>query len=304
MANGYDLRIIQPMSVPVATMLCRLAKIRSIINNTVYWNEANAQISPGLLVETLIICILYDRKPLWKVCEFWQNQDLTHLFPDDNIQSEWLNDDAYGHALDKVAEVNMELVISLVCLVLLEAHNVGIDRVHLDTTSKSVQGIYNGATSICFGHSKDLRPDLKQIKFGIGVQQDGLPVAGEVLSGNTSDVKWNIDAAGAMKDFFDNHRYKDILFVSDCAIVSTDNLKTLSEKKIQFVSRLPETFNLAERLKEEAFKENKWLKAGNLTKDKTTKGAQYQLYSKTTDLDGRLYRFIVVQSSALLDHHR
>ena len=51
-------------------------------------------------IETLVICILCDRKPLWKVRDFWEKQDFTHLFPDIDVNLELLNDDAYGHALD------------------------------------------------------------------------------------------------------------------------------------------------------------------------------------------------------------
>ncbi|XEQ91675.1 hypothetical protein SCACP_04830 [Sporomusa carbonis] len=131
-----NLRAVRPMSVPIATMLCRMAKVRSIVNQTVQWNEANAKISPGLLIETLVVYVLCNRKPLWKVEQFWAEQDLSHLFAE-GINATQLNDDAYGHALDKLAEVDVELIISLVTLTMLHAHNLGISFVHLDTTSKS-----------------------------------------------------------------------------------------------------------------------------------------------------------------------
>jgi hypothetical protein len=46
----------------------------------VNWNEANAKISPGMLIESLVICIICGRKPLWKVEQFWARQDLKLLF--------------------------------------------------------------------------------------------------------------------------------------------------------------------------------------------------------------------------------
>ena len=66
-----NITVIHPACVPIATQLCRVAKIRETINHMVQWREANTRISPGLLLETLIICILCDRKPLWKVEQFW-----------------------------------------------------------------------------------------------------------------------------------------------------------------------------------------------------------------------------------------
>ena len=100
-----NITVIHPACVPIATHLCRVAKIRETINHMVQWREVNARISPGLLLETLIICILCDRKPLWKVEQFWAKQELAFLFPDTGIELSWLNDDAYGHALDKLAEI-------------------------------------------------------------------------------------------------------------------------------------------------------------------------------------------------------
>lgn len=35
-----------------------------------------------------------------------------------------------------------------------------------------------GDFDICYGNSKDKRPDLKQLVIGAGVQQDGLPIMG------------------------------------------------------------------------------------------------------------------------------
>jgi hypothetical protein len=66
----------------------------------------------------------------------------------------------------------------------------------LNTTSLSVQGAYKNATSeesplcIDFGHSKEQRPDLKQIMFGLDIVE-GIPLFAEVMAGHTSDVKWN-----------------------------------------------------------------------------------------------------------------
>lgn len=108
----------------------------------VKWQELNSLVSPGLLIETLIICILCDRKPLWKVEQFWAEQDLAHLFPHTGLTYGQLNDDAYGHALDKLSEIDQSLLISLVSLTLLQAHDLQISSLHLDTTSKSVQGAY------------------------------------------------------------------------------------------------------------------------------------------------------------------
>ncbi len=80
-----DITAVSPGAVPVITMLCRTAKIGEIINQKVQWNENNSKISPGLLIESLIVCIICGRKPLWKVEEFWAKQDLKLLFDGTDI---------------------------------------------------------------------------------------------------------------------------------------------------------------------------------------------------------------------------
>lgn len=67
-----------------------------------------------------------------------------------------------------------------------------------------------------------------------------------------------------MFEFFDKKGFKDVVFVSDCAIVSTDSLSKLAGKQIQFISRLPETFTLAQELKDLAWQTSNWNEIGPL----------------------------------------
>jgi hypothetical protein len=86
-----------PQAVPVVLKLCRMAGIASAVNRMVRWHESNSRISPGLVIESLVTCIMCNRKPLWRVQEFWAGQDLSLLFPEVELSSGQLNDDACGH---------------------------------------------------------------------------------------------------------------------------------------------------------------------------------------------------------------
>ena len=232
-------------SIPVLFEMCRIAKIAETINNMVDWRADNSKVSPGFLIETLIVTILRGRRPLWKIEEYWTQQKYNLLFEDSGITVEQLNDDAYARALDKLQTVNMTELVSRICLTMLQAHDISIKSLHLDTTSISVEGVYEDADEgdfkIVHGHSKDYRPDLKQFKIGAAVQQDGLPMMGQLLSGNTSDKEWNPQAVLEMKAFFEKHQYKDIIFIGDSATVSSfEALEQL--KGTLFISRFPENF--------------------------------------------------------------
>lgn len=299
--RGID--IVHPRAVPVILSLCRTARIAEIVNRMVKWNKANARVSPGLLIEALVVCIMCGRKPLWKVEQFWAEQDLKLLFKDVEFTPEQLNDDALGRALEKLAEVDMKELVSAVSLALLTAHNLSISTIHLDTTTKSVQGAYendsHGQFKIEYAYGKDHRTDLKKFKIGVAIQEQGLPVFSELLAGKKPDTEWNRQAVVEMEKFFEDKGYKDIVFVSDCVLVNTESLRRLAKEGIQFISRLPETFKLAGELKDLAFEKNEWHDLGPLSASNSKRAACYKTFATRHELDGRMYDFVVVQSSSL-----
>jgi transposase len=295
--------IVHPQAVPVIISLCRTARIAEIVNRMVKWNEEKSKISPGILIECLVVCIMCGRKPLWKVERFWAKQDLKLLFADVDLTYEQLNDDALGRALDKLAEVDMKELFSACSLALLTAHNLAISSIHLDTTTKSVQGVYendsHGLFKIEYAYGKDHRMDLKKFKIGAAIQEQGLPVFSELMAGKKPDTEWNLSAVLEMKELFENKGYKDIVFVSDCVLVTTDSLRQMAKEHIQFISRLPETFNLAGELKDLAWQADDWHDLGSLSASDSKKATCYKTYPTRHELDGRMYDFVVVQSSSL-----
>jgi transposase len=243
------------------------------------------------------------RHKLWKVEQFWAKQDMELLFKDVGLTSKQLNDDALGHALEKLATLDMKEVLSAISLVLLTAHNLSINSVHLDTTTISVQGAYENDTcgdfKIEYAYGKDHRMDLKKFKIGAAVQEQGLPVFSELVAGKKSDMTWNREAVLEMKELFDSKGYKDIVFVSDCVLVNTESLRRIAKERIQFISRLPETFNLANKLKDLAFEKDAWRDLGKISTSNPKQAASYRTYHTRAKLDGRKYDFLVVQSSSL-----
>ncbi|MFZ5436927.1 MAG: IS1634 family transposase [Bacillota bacterium] len=152
-----------------------------------------------------------------------------------------LNDDAAGCALDKLAEAGPKEVYCTVALRAALQEGVGIDVIHADTTSVSVDGAYKDDNCdllrITYGHSKDNRPDLKQFLYGLAVTKEGVPVIGEVLDGNTSDRTWNHRMIDALRSRLGDLR--ELVYIADSSLVTGPNLKKMSEEGIRFISRLP-----------------------------------------------------------------
>ena len=86
-----------------------------------------------------------------------------------------------------------------------------------------------------YGHSKDLRPDLKQLMFGLG-SVDGIPLFADVMNGSTSDKSWNGNMAIRMKDLLPKETLDSMVTIADSAMVTAENLKLYGERP--FISRL------------------------------------------------------------------
>jgi len=97
-----------------------------------------------------------------------------------------------------------------------------LDIVFFDTTSIYFQG-EGGATIGQRGHSKDHRPDLKQMVVGMVVDQKGNPICSELWPGNTADVSSLVPVVERLKSRFG---IGSVCIVADRGMISS---KTLAE---------------------------------------------------------------------------
>lgn len=91
-----------------------------------------------------------------------------------------------------------------------------LDLVFFDTTSIYFEGA-GGETIGQRGHSKDHRPDLKQMVVGAVIDSSGRPVCCELWPGNTTDVTTLVPVANRLKHRFNIQR---VCVVADRGMVS------------------------------------------------------------------------------------
>ena len=304
--ESVSVNILHSGAAPIALSLARLAGVREIVAQFTGWSPNSRSTSPGILAETLTAAILCGCRPLYKVEHFWENKVIEMFYKDDNITAQQLHDDAYARMLDKLASIDCRRMFETICLTMLQHHNLDIVLTHSDTTSVSVEGFYELEKevtpedfNITYGHSKDHRPDLKQLKIGLSTQQEGLPVSGELLSGNKSDQVWNPQTVMELSNLLTERGYEKVVFLADCALISTESLLKLAQQKVQFISRLPETFKLAAELKEAAWSSDAWENLGQLATAPTEKSAVYHAWKTTREIEGEAFGFVVVHSSNL-----
>ena len=124
---------------------------------------------------------------------------------------------------------------------------------HLDTTSLALYGAYDFEDSYfagenppprpAHGFSKDHRPDLKQLIFGMAIEQhSGLPLAAQLLAGNTHDAKAARSLFQQLTAALPNPETMTI--VGDCKLVDGTTLGQLLGEGFQFISLFPRNYGL------------------------------------------------------------
>ena len=98
-----------------------------------------------------------------------------------------------------------------------------LEVVFFDTTSIYFEG-EGGQTVGEYGHSKDHRPDLKQMVVGVVLDAEGRPVCCELLPGNISDPKTLLPVVIRLKQRF---AIDSFCIVADRGMISKKTIETL-----------------------------------------------------------------------------
>jgi Transposase DDE domain len=107
----------------------------------------------------------------------------------------------------------------------------GLDLVFFDTTSIYFHG--EGGQSIGQrGHSKDHRPDLKQMVVGMVLDGEGNPVCSELWPGNTADVKSLVPIVERLKTRF---QVGEVCIVADRGMISAATLTEVEKRKWKYI---------------------------------------------------------------------
>lgn len=106
-----------------------------------------------------------------------------------------------------------------------------LDIVFFDTTAIYFQG-EGGETIGQRGHSKDHRPDLRQMVVGMVLDHNGNPICSELWPGNTADVKSLIPVVDRLKSRFG---IGSVCIVADRGMISAETLAEVERRKWQYI---------------------------------------------------------------------
>ena len=106
-----------------------------------------------------------------------------------------------------------------------------LDMVFFDTTSIYFEG-EGGETLGVHGHSKDHRPDLKQMVVGACLDGEGRPVSCEMWPGNKSDAKALLPAVDRLRERFGIAK---ATVVADRGMISKKTISDLEKRDLGYI---------------------------------------------------------------------
>lgn len=248
-AGGLRLRSFQIGAVPLVNRYLERLRLEELLQQQLPADDVRQTIPTPRVVLLLVRNVLVSREPMYAIPQWLARHapDLFDLFQEDVST---LQDDRLGACLDRLFQSTTPDLLLAIVRTALEEFQVSLDELHNDSTSVSFHGQYAGARrpihqqgrlqpAITWGHSKDRRPDLKQLLFTLTLANDGgVPLSFHVDCGNTTDDtthrrSWDLLAELAGKP--------DFLYVADCKLASRENLHHIAARGGRFLTVLPRT---------------------------------------------------------------
>jgi len=236
-------------ALPVVNQLLRRIRLEEFFRDALPREDGRTKLSPTKALLILLRNLLLSREPIYGLGE-WAARYAPDLLGLNKDEIGLLNDDRVGRALDKLFAADVSSLVLRVATHAVKEFGLRLDELHNDSTSVSFFGAYLSAAmeqrvlgrptlAITFGHSKDHRPDLKQLLFILTVTADGgVPLHFRAASGNVTDDTTHRDTWDLLCQLTGR---RDFLYVADSKLATRENMAYLHQHQGRFVTVLPKT---------------------------------------------------------------
>lgn len=245
--------------------VCKDLKIAERIDARISTQDKRRVVSPGKAVVAMILNGLgFTNRRLYLTHQFFESKPVERLL-DEPIASSDLTDHTLGHALDEIAQYGSSRLFGEVSFETAIENKLLSNINHLDTTSFTVHGEYEGkeegepsVVEVTYGHSKDHRPDLKQVVLSLVVNgASSIPIFMEPLNGNNSDKASFHETIKKVREFQKEINVENkFKWVADSALYTKDKL--LKSNDYLWLTRVPETIKEAKALTGRQTEEISW----------------------------------------------
>jgi len=243
--------------LPLINHFVRRLDLDTRLDRFVPTRDRRVRVPYGKALGVLLRSILVEREPIYRQYEMVSAfaPECFALTPKEAVA---ISDDAIGRALDRLFDADRAALLTDVIVAAVREFDVALDELHNDSTSVRFCGQYRNAKgrklrgkrapAITYGHSKDHRPDLKQLLFILTTTRDGgVPVQFRCEDGNTNDAPTHQETW----DFLCKATGRtDFLYVADSKLCNREALDHIHYQGGRLVTVLPRS-----RLEDREFRE-------------------------------------------------
>lgn len=197
--------------------------------------EGREEVSWARMAAILVIARLCEPSSELHIAEDWYRR--TALEDLLGIPVEKVNDDRLYRALDELLPYKEKLERHLKER-LGQLFDLKYDLMLYDVTSTYFEGEAKGVGLAKRGHSRDQRPDCKQVCIGLVVSREGMPLGYELFAGNRVDVTTVEEIVEAIEKKYGK---ADRVWVMDRGMTSQENLEFLRKRGAKYLVGTPKS---------------------------------------------------------------
>ena len=245
-AGPFELASSQLAALPLIDRFLARIDIVGTLARHLPAGDARTTLSAATAIGVLVRNLCVAREPLYGLAG-WAGAFEPGLLGLAPGEAGLLNDDRVGRALDALFDSDRGSLLTELVLGAVREFQIDCSQLHNDSTSVILHGDYADAdgdprggkptVAAARGHSKDHRPDLKQLLWILTVAADGaVPLAYRLTDGNVTDDQTHIATWDGLARLVGR---PDFLYVADSKLATREQMAHIHARGGRFVSVLP-----------------------------------------------------------------
>jgi transposase len=229
-------------ALPLIHRIAARMGLRALLEGAIQ-SHGNDQVPVVDTLMLLIYNLTLGKDPLYELPE-WVGSIDRRVIGYQALEPERFSDDRFARALDRLYQADRASLMTELVLAFSRAFDLDLSRIHNDSTTVKAYGAYPHQTASGFalkpGHSKDHRPDLKQLLFSLSLSADGaVPVHHKAYPGNRTDDKTHIETWNSLCKITPDPHF---LYVADSKLCTDEQLHYIVQHHGRAITIMPESW--------------------------------------------------------------